>query len=121
MDFFLLFPFLFPSLLDLIPLPSDREGEYFEARDLSTSAGGSIFGTTPGGSRIVYDRETLLSLRNSPMAQTPPKGMQRIPGVTTIDRIDADILDEADDAKAEHEDEPEDEPVHAATTFAMDD
>ncbi len=48
-----------------------REGQF--ATNLSTTPNGTIFGVTPGGSRITYDRETLLSLRNSPLSQTPPK------------------------------------------------
>ncbi|CAF3531538.1 unnamed protein product [Rotaria sp. Silwood1] len=34
--------------------------------------GGSIFSTTPGGTRIYYDRAFLLSRRDSPMARSPP-------------------------------------------------
>jgi len=50
--------------------------------DYSTTPGGTFFSTTPGGTRIVYERNLLLQLRNSPMARTPPKNIQFIPGVS---------------------------------------
>jgi len=40
-------------------------------RDLSTTPGGSIYATTPGGTRILYDRAALLNYRNSPLSKTP--------------------------------------------------
>ncbi|UJR37835.1 hypothetical protein I4U23_030525 [Adineta vaga] len=45
--------------------------------------GGSIFSTTPGGSRIYYDRAFLLSRRDSPMTRSPPT-LPFIPEVTLI-------------------------------------
>jgi len=45
--------------------------------------GGSIFSTTPGGSRIYYDRTFLLSRRDSPMTRSPPC-LPFIPEVTLI-------------------------------------
>jgi hypothetical protein len=45
--------------------------------------GGSIFSTTPGGSRIYYDRTFLLSRRDSPMTRSPPI-LPFIPEVTLI-------------------------------------
>lgn len=50
--------------------------------DYSTTPGGTIYSTTPGGTRIVYERAFLMQLRNSPMAKTPPKNIQFIPGVS---------------------------------------
>lgn len=50
--------------------------------DYSTTPGGTIFGTTPGGTKIVYERAFLVQMRNSPMARTPPKNLPNIPGVT---------------------------------------
>merc|ERR1711862_76748 len=111
------------KLSSTIPIPTSgriaipgREGQYFEARDLSTTPGGTVFGTTPGGSRIVYDRETLLAPRHSPMTKSPPKQMAKIPGVTVpIDyQIDNDVdnddkVDDSDDSD-EHND---------GTTFKM--
>jgi len=40
--------------------------------NFSTSVGGTLYGTTPGGTKIVYDRNTLLQYRNSPLSKTPP-------------------------------------------------
>jgi hypothetical protein len=51
--------------------------------ELSSTPGGTIFGTTPGGTRIVYDRSFLLQCRNSPMAKSPPP-LPQIPGVTCL-------------------------------------
>lgn len=45
--------------------------------------GGSIFSTTPGGTRIYYDRTFLLSRRDSPMTRSPPH-LPFIPEVTLI-------------------------------------
>ncbi|RKP08536.1 eukaryotic translation initiation factor 4E binding protein-domain-containing protein [Thamnocephalis sphaerospora] len=50
--------------------------------DYSTTPHGTIFSTTPGGTRIIYDRSKLLSLRNSPLSRTPPANLPNIPGVT---------------------------------------
>ncbi|TPX71734.1 hypothetical protein SpCBS45565_g00858 [Spizellomyces sp. 'palustris'] len=54
--------------------------------DFGTTPGGTIFGTTPGGTRIIYTKDALLNLSRSPLAQTPPKGLAYIPGVTNIPR-----------------------------------
>lgn len=56
--------------------PSQIPGDY------STTPGGTWFSTTPGGTRIVYDRSKLMLIRSSPLAQTPPRNMARIPGIT---------------------------------------
>ncbi|CAG8803770.1 10649_t:CDS:2, partial [Dentiscutata erythropus] len=48
----------------------------------STTPSGTIYSSTPGGSRIIYDRSTLLSLKNSPLAKTPPTNLAYVPGVT---------------------------------------
>jgi len=66
-----------------ITIPSKDGLAYnFDPTDLSTTPGGTIYGTTPGGTRIVYDRNALLFIRNSPLSKTPPTGMPVIPGVT---------------------------------------
>ncbi|XP_077161167.1 eukaryotic translation initiation factor 4E-binding protein 1 [Paroedura picta] len=62
------------SLPDGVPLPP---GDY------STTPGGTLFGTTPGGTRIIYDRHFLMECRNSPVAKTPPCDLPDIPGVTS--------------------------------------
>ncbi|XP_030059366.1 eukaryotic translation initiation factor 4E-binding protein 2 [Microcaecilia unicolor] len=51
--------------------------------DYCTTPGGTLFSTTPGGTRIIYDRKFLLDRRNSPLAQTPPHRLPDIPGVTS--------------------------------------
>ncbi|PRP87987.1 eukaryotic translation initiation factor 4E-binding protein 1-like [Planoprotostelium fungivorum] len=61
------------------------DGWFPNPRDLSTTPGGTIYATTPGGSRIVYDREALLKYRESPLAKTPTKVLPVIPGVTAPD------------------------------------
>ncbi|RUS21456.1 eukaryotic translation initiation factor 4E binding protein-domain-containing protein, partial [Endogone sp. FLAS-F59071] len=50
--------------------------------DYATTPHGTIYSSTPGGTRIIYDRSTLLSLANSPLSRTPPKGLVHVPGVT---------------------------------------
>ncbi|XP_053209642.1 eukaryotic translation initiation factor 4E-binding protein 3-like, partial [Panonychus citri] len=51
--------------------------------DYCQTPGGTMFATTPGGTRIIYDRSFLLKMRNSPIASTPPKNLPYIAGVTT--------------------------------------
>eukprot|EP01111_Echinosteliopsis_oligospora_P010792 TRINITY_DN341_c0_g1_i1.p1 TRINITY_DN341_c0_g1~~TRINITY_DN341_c0_g1_i1.p1 ORF type:complete len:130 (-),score=39.94 TRINITY_DN341_c0_g1_i1:169-558(-) len=62
-----------------IPIRDPKTGDTMM---LSESVGGTIYGTTPGGTRIIYDRTSLLSMRNSPLSKTPPVNMPNIPGVT---------------------------------------
>lgn len=57
--------------------PKDMPSHYGE------TPGGSIFSTTPGGTRIYYDRAFLLSRRDSPMTRSPPH-LPFIPEVTLI-------------------------------------
>ncbi|KAJ8286242.1 hypothetical protein GJAV_G00036200 [Gymnothorax javanicus] len=52
-------------------------------QDYSSTPGGTLFSTTPGGTRIIYDREFLLECRSSPVALTPPSCLPNIPGVTS--------------------------------------
>lgn len=54
--------------------------------DYGTTPGGTLFSTTPGGTRIIYDRKFLLKCRASPMSNTPPNNLPDIPGVTTPDK-----------------------------------
>ncbi|XP_032868823.1 eukaryotic translation initiation factor 4E-binding protein 2-like [Amblyraja radiata] len=51
--------------------------------DYCTTPGGTLFSTTPGGTRIIYDRKFLMDCRHSPIAKTPPRYLPHIPGVTT--------------------------------------
>ncbi|XP_020860885.2 eukaryotic translation initiation factor 4E-binding protein 3 [Phascolarctos cinereus] len=48
----------------------------------STTPGGTLFATTPGGTRIIYDQKFLLECKNSPVNRTPPCYLPQIPGVT---------------------------------------
>jgi len=48
---------------------------------IAETPGGTIFGTTPGGTRIIYERAFLLQRKGVPASQTPPK-LPQIPGVT---------------------------------------
>lgn len=50
----------------------------------SETPGGTVFSTTPGGTRIIYDRKFLLDMKSSPLSQTPTK-LPIIPGVTLDD------------------------------------
>ncbi|XP_050311207.1 eukaryotic translation initiation factor 4E-binding protein [Anthonomus grandis grandis] len=50
----------------LVNDPSDMPAHY------SQTPGGTMFSTTPGGTKIVYERNFLLTLRNSPISKTPP-------------------------------------------------
>lgn len=50
--------------------------------NIAETPGGTMFGTTPGGTRIIYDRLFMLAQKNSPVARTPPK-LPKIPGVTS--------------------------------------
>jgi len=49
--------------------------------NIAETPGGTMWGTTPGGTRIIYDRLFMLAQKNSPCARTPPK-LPKIPGVT---------------------------------------
>ncbi|KAK0138734.1 Eukaryotic translation initiation factor 4E-binding protein 1 [Merluccius polli] len=51
--------------------------------DYSSTPGGTVFSTTPGGTRIIYDRKFLLECRGSPVAKALPRGLPDIPGVTS--------------------------------------
>ncbi|XP_026154122.1 eukaryotic translation initiation factor 4E-binding protein 1-like [Mastacembelus armatus] len=51
-------------------------------QEYSSTPGGTLFSTTPGGTRIIYDRKFLLQCRTSPLTRTPPN-LPDIPGVTT--------------------------------------
>jgi hypothetical protein len=50
--------------------------------EYSATPGGTLFSTTPGGTRLIYDREFLMHCRDSPLTKTPPANLPHIPGVT---------------------------------------
>ncbi|XP_041362878.1 eukaryotic translation initiation factor 4E-binding protein 2-like [Gigantopelta aegis] len=56
--------------------------------DYCTTPGGTLFSTTPGGTRIVYERSFLLKCRNSPLTKSPPTNMAKIPGITTMGEVE---------------------------------
>nr|XP_056717932.1 eukaryotic translation initiation factor 4E-binding protein 1-like [Euleptes europaea] len=76
-----------PMLGRDIPGPAKRpslpEGVPLLPGGYSTTPGGTLFGTMPGGTRIIYDRNFLMECRNSPVAKTPPCHLPDIPGVTS--------------------------------------
>merc|ERR1712178_180813 len=51
--------------------------------DISQSVGGTIYATTPGGTKIVYNRAELMHLSKSPLARDRPLDMPDIPGITS--------------------------------------
>ncbi|XP_028273944.1 eukaryotic translation initiation factor 4E-binding protein 1-like [Parambassis ranga] len=57
-------------------------------QEYSSTPGGTLFSTTPGGTRIIYDRKFLLQCRTSPLTRTPPN-LPDIPGVTMPLKPDA--------------------------------
>lgn len=73
-------------------IPSTRKVTINDAehmpQDYCTTPGGTLFSTTPGGTRIIYDRKFLLGCRSSPVAKTPPRGLPNIPGVTSPQETD---------------------------------
>ncbi|KAK2185315.1 hypothetical protein NP493_240g02000 [Ridgeia piscesae] len=79
--------------------------------DYSSTPGGTLFSTTPGGTRIIYDRAFLLECRNSPLTRSPPPNMPKIPGVTCPQAMKTKENGHAPEAKvakpAEHVDEPQ--------------
>eukprot|EP00088_Acartia_fossae_P040996 TRINITY_DN42803_c0_g1_i1.p1 TRINITY_DN42803_c0_g1~~TRINITY_DN42803_c0_g1_i1.p1 ORF type:complete len:125 (+),score=53.13 TRINITY_DN42803_c0_g1_i1:39-377(+) len=78
--------------------------------DYSTTPGGTIFGTTPGGTRIVYERAFLINMRNSPLAKTPPKNLPDIPGVTLgRGNQDKEKNEENHKGEANHKNEEDDQ------------
>ncbi|XP_073452675.1 eukaryotic translation initiation factor 4E-binding protein 2 isoform X2 [Aquarana catesbeiana] len=50
---------------------------------LSLMLKGAMHDIKNWGTRIIYDRKFLLDRRNSPLAQTPPRRLPDIPGVTS--------------------------------------
>jgi hypothetical protein len=51
-------------------------------KGIAETPGGTIFGTTPGGTRIIYDRLFLLKQKGNQLSRTPPVNLPAIPGVT---------------------------------------
>eukprot|EP00019_Armaparvus_languidus_P004496 CAMPEP_0168595286 /NCGR_PEP_ID=MMETSP0420-20121227/9381_1 /TAXON_ID=498008 /ORGANISM="Pessonella sp." /LENGTH=124 /DNA_ID=CAMNT_0008631723 /DNA_START=22 /DNA_END=396 /DNA_ORIENTATION=- len=49
---------------------------------MSQSVGGTVYATTPGGTKIVYKRDELMKLSKSPLSKDRPLNMPEIPGIT---------------------------------------
>ena len=61
-----------------IPIPaSSRQSPGDDS--LSSSSSPSSLSSSPGGSKIVYERSFLINMRNSPLARTPPRNLPNIP------------------------------------------
>eukprot|EP00090_Calanus_glacialis_P038396 TRINITY_DN67017_c0_g1_i1.p1 TRINITY_DN67017_c0_g1~~TRINITY_DN67017_c0_g1_i1.p1 ORF type:complete len:128 (+),score=45.97 TRINITY_DN67017_c0_g1_i1:49-384(+) len=84
--------------------------------DYSTTPGGTIFGTTPGGTKIVYERAFLINMRNSPLARTPPRNLPAIPGVTSDFAKKDDANNDEKKGEANHNNKAQD----ADDQFSMD-
>ncbi|CBY08361.1 unnamed protein product [Oikopleura dioica] len=67
--------------------------------DAAATPGGTLFGTTPGGSKIIYDRLYLMRMKSSPASNTPPKGMTPVRGITLIPEA---IYEGAGDSAKKH-------------------
>mmetsp|Transcript_130943 Transcript_130943/g.195090 ORF Transcript_130943/g.195090 Transcript_130943/m.195090 type:complete len:109 (-) Transcript_130943:109-435(-) len=93
-----------------------REGEYMDISALSKTPGGSIYGTTPGGTRISYSYSELLFLKDFELSKTPPAGMATIPGITSAHNTPIEVATPTKPKEKKNEDaEPEDD-----TMFSMD-
>jgi hypothetical protein len=64
-----------------------------------------FMGTTPGGSRIMYDRATMMHYRQSPLSKTPPANLPHIPGVTAPETEEERARREAIDTIPEEEEQ----------------
>jgi hypothetical protein len=91
-------------------------------KDYSSTPGGTIFGTTPGGTKIIYERAFLMEMRNSPLARTPPNNMPKIPGVTCdLDQRPSPTKQtSADDKKPEESNESNEKKDEHDDQFSMD-
>ncbi|XP_077999523.1 eukaryotic translation initiation factor 4E-binding protein 1-like [Glandiceps talaboti] len=78
--------------------------------DYSSTPGGTIFSTTPGGTRIIYERKFLMQMRNSPLARTPPKNLPVIPGVTSPIENTKKVQQKSKN-NANHENSDKDKPI----------
>uniref|UniRef100_A0A8K9XUM0 Eukaryotic translation initiation factor 4E binding protein 3, like n=1 Tax=Oncorhynchus mykiss TaxID=8022 RepID=A0A8K9XUM0_ONCMY len=85
----------------------------------SQTPGGTLFSTTPGGTRIIYDRKFLLDCRNSPIARTPPCCLPQIPGVTVPALHPLGKLQELKEELEEEEKDLGGRNVHTPNTLDM--
>ncbi|NXJ81141.1 4EBP3 protein, partial [Trogon melanurus] len=93
------------------PIPgSDRRPD---PEGCSSTPGGTVYATTPGGTRIIYDRKFLLECKNSPVARTPPCCLPQIPGVTSLAQSSLVKLEELKERNESEEATPGEQPGHA--------
>jgi len=78
------------SARDIPPVKKAEDGAPIPLH-YSTTPSGTIYSSTPGGSRLTYDRNTLLNLANSPLAKTPPSNLAFVPGVTKVNQLDGHL------------------------------
>lgn len=86
-----------------IPIGGKKVVLAHDISDFSTSVGGTIYGTTPGGTKIQYDRDMLMLLRGSPYSQTPPANVPQIPGVTSPpdpNAVEEDYIEDVEEMAA---------------------
>lgn len=71
------------SVTKPVKIPQPTPGSPLEMT-LSSSPNGTIYGTTPGGSRIRYQRNELIHIRTSPLIHAAASNMHipHIPGIT---------------------------------------
>ncbi|NWS76010.1 4EBP3 protein, partial [Crotophaga sulcirostris] len=80
----------------------------------SSTLGGTVYSTTPGGTRIIYDRKFLLECKNSPVARTPPCCLPQIPGVTSLAQCSHVKLEELKEQNESEKAMPGEQPRYAA-------
>ena len=73
-----------PSITtDSLEIPRPRRDEWRpDPHDLSQTPGGTLYATTPGGTKIVYNRDKLMALAQSPLSKSP-LNLPYIPGITS--------------------------------------
>ncbi|XP_052499202.1 eukaryotic translation initiation factor 4E-binding protein 3 isoform X2 [Budorcas taxicolor] len=75
----------------------------------STPGGrGTLYATTPTGTRTIYDRKFLLECKNSPTARRPPCCLPQTPGVTVPPTAPPPKLEELTEQKETEEEIPDD-------------
>jgi hypothetical protein len=93
--------------------------------DYSATPGGTLFSTTPGGTRLIYDREFLMHCRDSPLTKTPPANLPHIPGVTEpanniAHRENVELIEENEEKEITEEIIKKNPEATADPQFAMD-
>ena len=116
------------SLSNSVDIPTRRVEIDHESKmpsRYSETPGGTIFSTTPGGTRIIYERKFLLNLKQSPLARTPNSDLPVIPGVTLDDsgkliQEDVGIYSIAEETPRIDQESPKQSPDDDQSMFNMD-